>query len=96
MKIYISNLGNQITDESLRATFATYGVVGSATVMTDENTGYSRGFAFVEMPDDKEAVSAIQRIDGSIMNGRMIQVEKAVVVKDMTRSYPTGRNFRRY
>jgi len=77
MNLYISNLGDQITDESLRAIFATYGVVHSARIAKDQFTGYSRGFAFIEMPNEHEAIAAMSRINGSILNGRSVSVEKA-------------------
>jgi RNA recognition motif-containing protein len=77
MNLYISNLGEQITDESLRAIFATYGVVHSANIAKDQFTGFSRGFAFIEMPNDNEALAAISRINGSVLNGRSVSVEKA-------------------
>jgi RNA recognition motif-containing protein len=77
MNLYISNLGEQITDESLRAIFATYGVVHSAEIAKDQFTGYSRGFAFIEMPNEDEALAAIVRLNGSVLNGRSVSVEKA-------------------
>ena len=49
MNLYISNLGDQVTDESLRAVFATYGMVRSSIIIRDEVNGHSRGFAFVDM-----------------------------------------------
>ena len=77
MNLYISNLGESITDESLNATFSTYGTVSSAKVIVDGFTGYPRGFAFVDMPDDTEAKAAILRLNGSIINGRAIEVQEA-------------------
>ena len=59
MNLYVSNLGDQITDESLGAIFATHGKVASARIIKDRFNGYSRGFAFVHMPDDEEAQKAI-------------------------------------
>jgi len=77
MNLYVSNLGEQITDESLRAIFATFGEVNSSKVIKDRFSGYSRGFAFVEMPNDTEAQTAISRINGSVVNGRNISVVEA-------------------
>lgn len=51
MHIYISSLGRKVTDESLKATFVTYGKVSSAKVLVDSLTGASKGYAFTEMPD---------------------------------------------
>ena len=77
MNIYVSNLGRKITDESLRATFATYGEVGAYQIMVDGFTGNSRGVALIEMPNDQEAAIAIEKMDGSIIDGQMISVQKA-------------------
>jgi RNA recognition motif-containing protein len=77
MNLYVSNLGDKITDESLGAIFATHGQVNSSKVIKDRFTGYSRGFAFVEMPNDTEAVNAISKIDGSVIDGRNVSVKEA-------------------
>lgn len=77
MNIYVSNLGGKITDESLRAIFATHGEVRSAKVIKDHATGYSRGFGFVEMSDNTAAEDAIAKIDGTVIDGRSISVSQA-------------------
>ena len=77
MNLYVSNLGDKITDESLRVIFATHGEVSSSKVIKDHFTGYSRGFAFIEMPNDSEAESAISKIDGTVVDGRNIAVKEA-------------------
>ncbi len=77
MNLYVSNLGDQITHESLRAIFATHGEVLSSEIIRDETTGGSVGFAFVEMPDDEEAQAAMEKINGMVVNGRNISVEEA-------------------
>ena len=74
--MYVSNLGFQVTDEELKALFAKYGVVTSAKVITDRETGRSRGFAFVEM-DDKAGETAMKELDGSRLDDRSISVSKA-------------------
>jgi RNA recognition motif-containing protein len=76
MNMYVSNLGFQVTDEELKALFAKYGVVTSAKVITDRETGRSRGFAFVEM-DDKAGETAMKELDGSRLDDRSISVSKA-------------------
>ncbi|HEX3935346.1 MAG TPA: RNA-binding protein [Puia sp.] len=76
MNMYVSNLGFQVTDEELKALFAKFGVVTSAKVITDRETGKSRGFAFVEM-DDKAAETAMKELDGSRLDDRSISVSKA-------------------
>jgi RNA recognition motif-containing protein len=77
MHLYVSNLGDQITDESLGAIFATHGKVISARVIKDGFDGYSRGFAFVDMPNDQEAQKAIEKLDGMVVNGRSVSVMEA-------------------
>lgn len=77
MNLYVSNLGDQITDESLRAVFATHGEVNSSKIIKDHSTGASRGFGFVTMPNDEHAQTAIEKINGTIVNGRNLSVKKA-------------------
>ena len=77
MNIYVSNLSFAVKDEDLREFFAEYGEVSSAKVITDKMTNRSRGFAFVEMPDDNAAQKAIQGLDGAVVDGRSIKVNIA-------------------
>ena len=74
MNIYVSNLSFNVKDEDLQEYFAEYGEVTSAKVITDKFTNKSRGFAFVEMPDDEAAKKAIQELDGASVDGRTIGV----------------------
>jgi len=77
MNLYVSNLGDQITDESLRAIFATHGEVNSSKIIKDHSTGNSRGFGFIDMPNDSHAQSAMDKINGTIVNGRNVSVKEA-------------------
>jgi len=77
MDLYVSNLGDEITDESLRAIFATHWAVNSYKIIKHHVTGESRGFAFIDMPNDREAQKAIERIDGMVVNGRNVSVKQA-------------------
>ncbi|HVM87487.1 MAG TPA: RNA-binding protein [Puia sp.] len=77
MNIYVSNLSFNVTDEDLQDYFAEYGEVTSAKVIKDKFTQKSRGFAFVEMPDDAAAQKAIQELDGASVDGRNIGVSVA-------------------
>jgi len=86
MNIYISNLSFNVTDEDLRDYFAEYGEVSSAKVITDKFTSKSRGFAFVEMPDDEAAKKAIQELDGASVDGRTIGVSVAKPREDRSNS----------
>ncbi len=74
MNIYVSNLSYNVQDEDLRSYFAEYGEVSSAKVITDKFTQRSKGFGFVEMPDDEAAKKAIEELDGATVDGRGIKV----------------------
>jgi RNA recognition motif-containing protein len=76
MTLYIHNLGDQITSESLEAVFATHGTVHSARLVRDQYNGRSRSFAVVDMPDERQAQKAIEKINGFILNGRAITVSR--------------------
>ena len=75
--MYVSNLSFHTSDDDLKKLFEQYGAVSSAKVITDRETGKSRGFGFVEMPDDKAAEKAMQQLEGSDVEGRAISVSKA-------------------
>ena len=77
MNIYVSNLSFNVTDDDLRGFFESYGEVTSAKVINDKFTGRSRGFGFVEMPNDEQAQKAIQELDGATVEGRAISVTVA-------------------
>lgn len=77
MNIYVSNLSFAVQDEDLRGFFAEYGDVSSAKVIMDKFTNRSRGFGFVEMPDNEAAKKAIQELDGATVDGRVIKVNEA-------------------
>jgi len=74
MNIYVSNLNFAVHDEDLREFFAEYGEVASAKVIMDKYTNRSKGFGFVEMPDDAGAQKAIAELDGGMVEGRAIKV----------------------
>jgi RNA recognition motif-containing protein len=75
--MYISNLSFHTTDENLRELFEKFGTVSSAKVITDRETGRSRGFGFVEMSADKEAREAIQGLNNKEVEGRAMSVSVA-------------------
>lgn len=76
-KIYVGNLSFSTTEESLNDTFAQYGEVISAVIVTDRYTGRSRGFGFVEMEEDNAADAAISALDGKELDGRNLRVNVA-------------------
>jgi len=77
MNIYVGNLSFDETDETLEATFSNHGEITSARVITDRYTGRSRGFGFVEMPNQDEALAAIAAKNGTDLNGRALTVNEA-------------------
>jgi RNA recognition motif-containing protein len=77
MNIYVSNLSFNVQDEDLKEFFTEYGEVTSAKVITDKFTGKSRGFGFVEMPDNEAAKKAISELDNGVVEGRNIKVMEA-------------------
>jgi len=77
MNIYVSNLSFNVQDEDLKDFFTEYGEVTSAKVITDKFTGKSRGFGFVEMPDNESAQKAIAELDNGTVEGRNIRVMEA-------------------
>lgn len=78
MNIFIGNLSYHAQDEELADLFAQYGDVDSARIIKDRETGRSKGFAFVVMPNDDDAKSAIESLDGHELNGRPIRVNQAI------------------
>lgn len=77
MNIFISNLTAAITDGDLNDVFSEYGQVSSAKVIKDRETRQSRGFGFVEMPDDAAAKKAIAELDRAEYDGKVIKVAEA-------------------
>lgn len=76
-KLYVGNLPFSTNDNDLREMFAPYGAVESATLVTDRDTGRSRGFGFVEMTNDSEAAAAISALNGKDTGGRPLTVNEA-------------------
>lgn len=83
--IYVGNLSFDVSDAQLQESFAAFGSVGNAKVIVDRETGRSRGFGFVEMPEDEEANAAIEALDGSELAGRKIVVNVAKPRADRNR-----------
>ncbi|RMF27973.1 MAG: RNA-binding protein [Bacteroidetes bacterium] len=77
MNIFVAKLNYDTDSQTLREAFEAFGEVSSANVIMDKFTGRSRGFGFVEMDNEEEALAAIQELDGSTLDGRTIVVKKA-------------------
>ena len=76
-KLYVGNLGFDVSGSDLRELFASHGTVDSADVINDRVTGQSKGFGFVEMSSDAEAKAAIEALDGKDFGGRALKVNEA-------------------
>ncbi len=77
MNIYVGNLPYSLTEDDLKAAFSEFGEVSSASIVMDKMSGQSKGFGFVEMPDNSEADQAIKALNESALNGRNIKVNQA-------------------
>jgi RNA recognition motif-containing protein len=77
VNIYVSNLAYNATDDDLRQLFESYGEVDTIRIITDRDTGQSRGFGFVEMPDSAAAKAAIQGLQDKELGGRTLTVNEA-------------------
>ena len=75
--IFVGNLAYQTTESELEAAFAAYGAVEKTSVVRDRDTGQPRGFAFVEMTNQAEAMKAIEALNGQELNGRALNVNEA-------------------
>ena len=76
-RIYVGGLPFKTTEEEMNTLFATYGAVTSAKLITDRESGQSRGFGFVEMAVDAEAVTAMEKLNGSDFGGRKLTINEA-------------------
>lgn len=76
-KLFVGNLSYAVTSDQLREMFVSFGQVDSATVITDRDSGRSKGFGFVEMANDEEAEAAIKQLDGAEQDGRKLTVNEA-------------------
>ncbi len=77
MNIYVGNLSYSLSESELRDAFAAYGEVSSVKVLMDRETGRSRGFGFVEMPNQNEAETAVEEVNGKEVGGRPLRVNEA-------------------
>jgi cold-inducible RNA-binding protein len=84
--LYVGNLPHSTTEAELRTLFQSHGAVEKVTMVTDRDTGRSRGFAFVEMADAGEAEKAIAALNGSDLGGRTLTVNEARPKADRPRS----------
>ncbi|MDQ1239112.1 MAG: hypothetical protein QG577_1297 [Thermodesulfobacteriota bacterium] len=77
INIYVGNLSFDASESDLKGLFEGYGTVDSAKIITDQFTGRSRGFGFIEMPNREEGLKAIQELDSKDLKGRSLKVNEA-------------------
>ena len=77
MNIYVGNLPYSVTEDELRESFASFGEVSSVSIITDRFSGQSKGFGFVEMPNDNEGAAAIEALEGKEVMGRPIRCNES-------------------
>jgi RNA recognition motif-containing protein len=77
MNLYVGNLSYRMTEDQLQQVFEEFGQVSSCTIIKDKTTGQSKGFGFLEMPNDSEARAAIAGLNGKDVQGRKLQVNEA-------------------
>ncbi|MBC8384801.1 MAG: RNA-binding protein [Candidatus Cloacimonetes bacterium] len=85
MNIYVGNLSYKMRDEELKDMFNAFGSVSECRVVMDRNSGRSKGFGFVEMPEQAEGEEAIKQLDGKEFDGRNIKVNVAKPKEDKPR-----------
>ena len=90
MKIFVGNLSWNTDEEGLRAEFAKYGEVASATVCIDTRTNRSKGFGFVEMPNAEQAEAAISAINGKEIDGRAVRCNESQPKPKTSKSFRNG------
>jgi RNA recognition motif-containing protein len=83
--IYVGNLPYQLTEDELREAFLQFGEVSSVKIISDRDTGRSKGFGFVEMDVQSEAEEAIKQLDGAALKGRNLKVNQARPKNDKPR-----------
>lgn len=88
MKIYVGNLPYAVNDADLEKMFSPFGSVTESKIITDRDTGRSKGFGFIEMPNQAEGEEAIKQLDGKEMEGRNIKVNVAKPKVDTPRRGP--------
>ncbi|MCX4027890.1 RNA-binding protein [Endozoicomonas sp. SM1973] len=90
MKMYVGNLSYSVTADDLKEAFSAYGTVATVDLITDRDSGQSKGFGFVEMENNSEADAAIKGMNGSSLQGRNIKVNQA---QPKTNSRPQRRRY---
>lgn len=77
MRLYVGNLSYSTGEQEVESLFSTHGAIESVKLIRDQMTGQSRGFGFVEMPNDEEAIAAMEKLNGSDFGGRKLTINEA-------------------
>jgi RNA recognition motif-containing protein len=93
MNIYVGNLIREANEDDLRQAFEAFGQVTSVKIITDRYTGDSRGFGFVEMPNQQEAKAALSGLDGKDLKGRTLKVNEARPRENRQGGFGGGRRY---
>jgi RNA recognition motif-containing protein len=93
MNIYVGNLAYSVTEDELREALASFGEISSVSLITDKFSGQSKGFGFVEMPNNSEADAAIKALNETPLKGRNIKVNQAKPRADRPQRGGGGRRF---
>ena len=96
INIFVRNLDPTTTETQLKETFAAFGSVGTVTIVTDRDTDGPRGFAFVEMPSDAEAQTAIESLNGFRLNDRAMRLNEARPKTEHDSTRDSSREHRRH
>ena len=97
MNIFVGNVSRNVNSDELREAFEAFGAVSSAAIIMDKLTGTSRGFGFVEMPNEEEAKNAIDNMNGKELKGRPLNVNEARPKEDRPkRSFNNDRGRNNY
>lgn len=89
MNIYVGNLPYNISEEDLKGTFSEFGEIEAINIIKDKFSGRSKGFGFIEMPNNSEADKAIKALNDTALNGRNIKVNQARPKNDRSRRRPS-------
>ena len=92
MNIYVGNVKYEMTGDQLKEMFSSYGEVSSARIISERETGRSKGFGFVEMPNDSEALAAIEATNEKEIGGRTLKVNEARPREERPRRSPRDFN----
>ena len=93
MNIYVGNLAYKVSETEIKAAFEAFGSVTSVNIIKDRETGNSKGFGFVEMPDDAEASAAIEGLNGKDLGGRALNVNQARPREERSNNRGGGRRY---